>query len=501
MIFQTKSVGIDIRSDSVVIAVAVSQGGRMKLLNLIETVIPEADEQEKQGHIASIIQQAFKENGLNGATCAACLPASVSINRPFSTPLVDPAKIIQTLKFQIEPQIPYPIERVISDYITVRKTNEGTDILAIAVTKEPLAERLQVLAEGGVDPQLLTLDALAMADFYMNQFDFSSDKTTALLLADRESSFLGFFIGNALISYRNLDGISPDNEEEAKRMVKEVARSFVSFQPAVVAESEIGTLCIAGIGTGTLWKVAQESFRDFPVRTVEFNESILAEIPPQFSERAEACRLAIALAHASLGDSANPINFRREEFSPVSVLSRFKSSIFFSLAVLAVALIAWFGSVLAQIHSQQKQMESLNEQMLDIFGDTLPGIKKPAVAEQKIKEEQERFKSLKHYSSAYVTPLNILAEVTASMPDNKSILLTEMNISDNVLRMTGVADSYADIYSFEDRLEESSLLLAVDTKGASQAKKSAIKNFQFQIVAQIGKKSPSSPAAPGGENP
>ncbi len=499
MIFQTKSVGIDVRSDSVVIAVAASQGGRMKLLNLIETVIPEADEQEKQGLIASIIRQAFKENGLSGATCAACLPASVSINRPFSTPLVDPAKITQTLKFQIEPQIPYPIDRVISDYITVRKTSDGTDILAIAVTKDPLAERLRVLAEAGVDPQMLTLDALAMADFYMNQFDFSSDKTTALLLADRESSFLGFFIGNALIGYRNLDGISPDNEEEAKRVVKEVARSFVSFQPAAAADAEIGTLCIAGTGVGTLWKVAQESFRDFPVRTVEFNESMLADIPPQFSERAEACRLAIALAHAGLGDSANPINFRREEFSPVSVFSRLKSNIFFSLVVLAVALIAWFGSVLAQIHSQQKQMESLNKQMLDIFGDTLPGIKKPAVAEQKIKEEQEQFKSLKHYSSEYVAPLNILAEVTAGMPDNKSIVMSDLAISDNVLRMTGVADSFDDINSFKDRLEESSLLSAVEIVSATQAKKENKKNFR--IRAQIGTNLFSSPAAPAGENP
>lgn len=499
MIFQTKSVGVDIRSDSVVIAVATSQAGRMKLLNLIERVIPEGDDQEKQGVAASIIRRTFKENGLNSATCVICLPASSSINRPFSTPLIDPAKISQTLKFQIEPQIPYPIERVISDYLTVRKTTEGTDILAIAVTKEPIAERLQVLEEAGVDPHIMTLDALALADFYMNQFDFSPDKTTALLLADRKSSFLGYFNGNTLVGYRNLDGISPDNEEQVRRVVKEVARSFVSFQPVEGAESEIGTLCIAGTGVGTLWKVAQESFRDFPVRTIEFNESIIADIPPRFSERAEACRLAIALAHAGLGNSANPVNFRREEFSPVSVLSRLKSNIYFSLVVLVVAVLAWFGSVLAQINSQQKQLAMLNKQMLDIFGDTLPGIKNSAVAEQKIKEEQERFKSLRHYSSEYVAPLNILAEVTAGMPENMSITISDMAISESVLRMTGVADAFDDINNFKDRLEKSSLLSGVEIVSATQAKKGNKKNFR--IRAQIGKNPSSRRPEEVGDNP
>ena len=70
---------------------------------------------------------------------------------------------LQTLKFQIEPQIPYPIEQVICDGMVIRKLDDGTEMLAIAVTKELISAKLQAFEMADVSPQILTLDALALA--------------------------------------------------------------------------------------------------------------------------------------------------------------------------------------------------------------------------------------------------------------------------------------------------------------------------------------------------
>ncbi|UCD56582.1 MAG: pilus assembly protein PilM [Candidatus Hydrogenedentota bacterium] len=485
MIFQTKSVGIDIQPDSVRIAVATLQGGRMKVLDLIDKEIPEAPEQETKAVTASIIRQAFEEHGLGSDTSVICLPAAVSINRVLVTPITDAPKIRQTLRFQIEPQIPYPVEQVIADYLTIRKADDETEMLAVAVAKDLISKRLEVLEMAGVDPQILTLDALPLANFYMNQFDFSPDKITALLQVGEKSSFLGFFRDDMLIGYRNLDGMPSDDGDATGRMVKEIQRSLVGFQPPSNAGAEVGTLCLAGANAKRLWKTLQEVFRDLPVRAVEFNERMLAEIPPPLSNSTERCQLAIALAHVGLGVSANAVNFRREEYAPVSALSRLKPNIFVSLAVLAVALAVWFGSVLAQIQAQSRQMKSLNEKMLNIFADALPGIKSPETAKQKIKQEQEKFNSLKNYSSGYVSPLNVLSEVTAGIPDQKSFALNDLAISDNVLRMTGEVDSFDDINIFKDRLEESPLLSAVKIDSAAKAEKG--EKVNFRIRARVGK--------------
>ena len=96
MIFQTKSVGIDIQPDSVRMAIATLQGGRMVVLDLIERDIPHVPEQEAAAVTASVIRQVFEENRLGDNGCAVSLPAAVSINRAMSTPVTDPAKIRQT---------------------------------------------------------------------------------------------------------------------------------------------------------------------------------------------------------------------------------------------------------------------------------------------------------------------------------------------------------------------------------------------------------------------
>ncbi|MBI4831346.1 MAG: pilus assembly protein PilM, partial [Candidatus Lindowbacteria bacterium] len=437
MILETKSVGIDIQPDSVKIAVASAQGGRTKVLRLISKPIPEAADQETKAVTASIIKEAFEENGLNGDTCVTALPAAASINRVLTSPVTAPAKIRQTLKFQIEPQIPFPVDQIISDYVLIRKSDDGAECLAIAVNKSLISDKLEVLKLAGVEPNILTLDALALADFYTDPFDFSPDKVTVLLHAGRKSSFLGFFNGEKLVAYRSLDGLSEDNEDAVRKMAREIQRSIIAFQPPAGVDAEIGTLCIAGTGTELLTGFLQDMFRELPVKAVEFNRRVLAEIPPPLMNEAEGCHLAIALARVGLEGSANAVNFRQEEYAPLSLFTRLKKNILFSVALLAVAAAAWFGSVLAQVRDQSHQMKALNEDMLKIFATSLPGVKSPAAAEQKIKQEQQRFKHLGAYSSNYVSPLNVLAEVQAGVPPQKNLELKDMAVSDNVLRMTG----------------------------------------------------------------
>ncbi len=486
MMFQTKSVGIDIQGDFIRIAVATQQGGRIKVQSLVEHAVPSEPGFEAAADKASIIRDALKECGVDGNdTCVVCLPASSSINRSLSVPLSDSSKIKQTLKYQIETQIPYPVDRVISDCVPIRKTPEGSAILAIAVAKDPISERLDLLKAAGVEPHILTLDALVLADFYMTPFDFSPDRVTALLLTGRESSFLGFFIGERLIGYRNLDGASADDEDAVNGLLKELRRSIIGFQSPTDETADVGALCVAGPAGETVHGILQEEFREMPVRKVEFNERNLAEAPPTFSEVTENYRLAVALARAGLEAPANAVNFMQEEFAPPSIISQMRPSLTLSAVVLGLALLTWFASVQAQIRGRTNHMKALNAEVVKIFADSMPGIKSAAAAEQRIKQEQEKFKILKNYSSEYVSPIEILAEVAASVPEDKNLSLNDLAGSDSVLRMTGVVDSFDDIDVFKKRLEGSHLFYGVKIDSATKSDKG--KKVNFRIRARIGR--------------
>jgi len=492
--FQTRSIGIDIGPDSVKIAVATQQGGRTRILDLIEKQLPQGSEQEAGKLLAAAIQEVFTENAFDGDTCVAALPAAVSINRLLISPLTEAGKIRQTLKFQMEPQIPYPVDQVVSDFIAGPRTNDGIEILAMAVTKEALSERLQVLNSAAVDPQIVTLDALALADFYINQFDFSGDRVTVLLCLNYDSSFLGFFQGDRAIGYRNLEGVPLADEAAEQKMVKEIQRTLLSYQPSDT-DAQMGTVCVTGPNADKFRNLLQERFPDLPVRVVEFNDNAIVEIPPYLLAGAEECKLAVALAHAGLGNSRNAVNFRRDEFSPSSLVSRLKPNIYFSLAILAVALIAWFGNLTSSNRYQARQLEQINQEMIKTFADSLPEVKTPENVQQKIREEQERFKLLRNYSSEYVPPLDVLAEVTASIAPGKTFAMTDLAISDYTLRMTGEADSFDDINIFRDTLENSNLLSEVKIESATKADKSD--KINFRIRANVGRQTGSPPIATG----
>ncbi len=470
MIFQTKFIGIDVRPDSVRVAVAALKSGHIKILNLIGEDIPEVPEHERALVTASIIKRIFNEHGLKGEVCVTCLPVSRSINRTVTIPLTDDARIRQTLKFQIEPQIPYPIEQVICDGMVIRKLDDGTEMLAIAVTKELISAKLQAFEMADVSPQILTLDALALADFYINPLDFASDRVTALLLVNTENSFLGFFVGERLIGYRNLDGMADHGQGAAEKLAKELQRSIVGFQPSMGGLNEVGVLCIAGQKSDLIHPVLQHTFREFPVRRIEYNERRLIEVPADLLDTADNYRLAIALAYSGLRASAHAINLRQEEFAPPSLISQVKASIAFSAALFVIMALAWFGHARAQIHYRSKELKALNEEM-------------PSVAENKIKDAQELFKSLGNYSSEYVSPLEVLADLAASMPPGANLALSELHIAEKVARLRGTVNSFDDINIFKNNVEHSPLLSNAKIESAAKAEKG--EKVSFRIRAEI----------------
>jgi Tfp pilus assembly protein PilN len=165
---------------------------------------------------------------------------------------------------------------------------------------------------------------------------------------------------------------------------------------------------------------------------------------------------------------------------------------------LAVALTAWFASVSFSNRYQARQLEALNQEMVQAFADTLPTVKSPEDVQRKIREEQEKFRLLKRYSSDYVPPLDALAEVTVGIPEGKAVTLSDFGVSDNTLRISGEVESFDDINLFKSNLDNSALLTDVKIESATKAEKT--NKITFRIKAQVGRRPQTSPAAPSGGN-
>jgi len=86
---------------------------------------------------------------LKSGTCITALPAAIFSFRNVRLPFREKKKIAQTLGFELEPLIPYPLEDVAVDF-TITSRNGGSEILAAAVLKSAVSERLEVFGEADV---------------------------------------------------------------------------------------------------------------------------------------------------------------------------------------------------------------------------------------------------------------------------------------------------------------------------------------------------------------
>lgn len=83
-------------------------------------------------------------------------------------PFRERLKIIKSLPFELEDEIPLDIDDTIYDAKNVEYIGQATDVLAIACPKESIQETLNVAKDGGFDPEIVSVEGLALANLFEN---------------------------------------------------------------------------------------------------------------------------------------------------------------------------------------------------------------------------------------------------------------------------------------------------------------------------------------------
>ncbi|MCB0421128.1 MAG: pilus assembly protein PilM [Bdellovibrionales bacterium] len=161
-----KSVGIDIGNYSIKVAEIESTSKGFSIqrfqefpLNLDPAKDIEIDIIEHLREIASQYDSATTHFvvGMNQNTTS-----SRYLNFPFK----DRYKILKTLPFELEEDIPFQIEDALFDAKIVRYVGETSDVLAVTSTKENVSEILSQMADGQIDPYAVAPKGIALANLF-----------------------------------------------------------------------------------------------------------------------------------------------------------------------------------------------------------------------------------------------------------------------------------------------------------------------------------------------
>lgn len=99
---------------------------------------------------------------LGKATIAISVPGHSSFARFAKLPPVEPKKVPDIVKFEAVQQIPFPLEQVEWDFQTFQRPDSpDVEVGIFAITRERVMERLNMLADVNITPDIVTLSPVA----------------------------------------------------------------------------------------------------------------------------------------------------------------------------------------------------------------------------------------------------------------------------------------------------------------------------------------------------
>jgi general secretion pathway protein L len=166
----TNTVGLDIGRTAIkAVRLRRTLSGR-ETVDFLCQDIPLADQNMGEARQSQLLKHFVKKHRLAGSRLMTALPCSDLMIRTLALPFHDTRKLLQVVPSEVESMIPLPLEDVAVDYelLTQRKPDKktpkasGSQVLVAAAQTSTLLHHVEHLANAGLEPDAIRVDALAL---------------------------------------------------------------------------------------------------------------------------------------------------------------------------------------------------------------------------------------------------------------------------------------------------------------------------------------------------
>lgn len=145
----------------------------------------------QQDKLVEIIRYAISAaRNVNCKYVVASIPETKSFVRLLSVPKMDQTEIADALPWELEQDIPVPIDQVYMDWQMVKETEDKYEVLVTATPRDYADALIDTLKTAGLTPVALELESQATARALIR----SSDTAGAALLVDISAAMTSFII-------------------------------------------------------------------------------------------------------------------------------------------------------------------------------------------------------------------------------------------------------------------------------------------------------------------
>lgn len=185
---KTDMVGLDIGSNSVKIIQLASSKKGWKLVNLGMTQLP--PEAIVDGAIIdsmtviSAVKELVAQQGIKIKNCVSALTGHSVIIKKVNLPVMTEAELAESIQWEAEQYIPFPIADVNIDFQILGADTEGRgqmEVMLVAVKKDVINDYANVIKEAGLTPVIVDVDSFALENMFEVNYAVAPGENIAIV--------------------------------------------------------------------------------------------------------------------------------------------------------------------------------------------------------------------------------------------------------------------------------------------------------------------------------
>lgn len=512
----TKSVGIDIGSYSIKVVEITSTSKGLVVSRFIEKKLPIFLGSQPELTVIEFLQELLTQYPSDQVKFIVGLRQSEVSVRLKTFPFHDRLKILKSLPFELEEDLPLTSDTAIFDAKAIRYRGALADVLAVAAPKNKIEATLNTLKDSHLPVSLMSVEGVALANCFESwthpaptiSEDSEAKNIQLHLHLGHQQSLLLVFENNRLVDTRsiawggkhladalvrkyeipitdaykeihekafillNQEGASYDQivfsdtlSQSVKDLAKELQLSMLEIQSSL--QTEVSQVSVSG-GVSALINLS-------PFLTTQLNTPVnIAKPQSQFGNNfsqiqievasvAHISPVALGLAIEGLKKPKNPaINLLKEEFAVQNnnfkaLWDQWKPTVQFASAFFILFMIYGLARESLSLSLADESLAVMKTQAKSVAGLTArnqneTGVKKQIRENEKVIKNATELKRIQKMTST----MDVLKKISGSLPNRSSanILIQRIQINDASVSVQGQAQTAQEIKLVETALKE-----------------------------------------------
>ena len=174
-------VGLDITKTEVNASKIFYKGSSITLEQFITVQLDTDQSKTYEQRVTAALKTIVKQVG-SCDLVRSSLSSSYVIFKELTLPFSDTEKIAKVLPFELEPFLPFSLAQSVTDFIVIESTTNQATILAAAVKREYIQQHINLYAQSGITPDVITVDLFDLYGLYKFIPLYAHSKKTVALL-------------------------------------------------------------------------------------------------------------------------------------------------------------------------------------------------------------------------------------------------------------------------------------------------------------------------------